>query len=60
MPVVERAKSGPHRWELDWCPTCKERMTFWFVSEHRTKCSQCSTEKEKDQGLGLDSSIFES
>jgi hypothetical protein len=61
MPVVEREKSGPHRWVIDWCPMCKERMTFWFVGENRMKCSQCASEKvkEQDRGLGLDSSIFE-
>lgn len=53
MILVEKSRTGSHRWENDWCPTCKERMTFWFVSETRTKCAQCATEKDKARGLGL-------
>jgi hypothetical protein len=53
MIVAERARTGAHRWENDWCPKCKERMTFWFVSETRTRCAMCATEKDKSRGLAL-------
>lgn len=53
MVVAERARTGAHRWENDWCPKCKERMTFWFVSETRTRCAMCATEKDKTRGLDL-------
>ncbi len=53
MVVAERARTGSHRWENDWCPKCKERLTFWFVAETRTKCAQCGLEEDKARGLGL-------
>jgi hypothetical protein len=53
MVVAERARTGAHRWENDWCPKCKLRMTFWFVSETRTRCAMCATEKDKTRGLDL-------
>ncbi len=53
MIVAERARTGSHRWENDWCPKCKERMTFWYVSETRTRCAMCAAEKDKSRGLGL-------
>ena len=51
MVTAEKARTGAHRWEFDWCPKCKQKTTFWFVAEARTKCAECATEKEK--GLGL-------
>lgn len=53
MVVAEKPKTGSFRWENDWCPKCRERTTFWFVREDRTKCSQCELEKDKGLGLGL-------
>ena len=53
MVVAARARTGSHKWENDWCPKCKERMTFWYVSETRTRCAMCANEKDKGLGLGL-------
>jgi hypothetical protein len=59
MVVVEKPKTGPHRWELDFCTKCRERTTFWFVAEDRTKCAECGLEKGRgglvrdDGGPGL-------
>jgi hypothetical protein len=58
MPIKEREKTGSHKWQNAWCPVCKERTTFWFVSESRMKCSQCEGEKDNTGGLHLDESMF--
>jgi hypothetical protein len=59
MVTKEKPKTGSHRWQNEWCPVCKERTTFWFVSEFRMRCAQCENEKDISGGLNLDSSIFE-
>jgi hypothetical protein len=51
MVAVERSRTGSHRWELDFCPKCRERTTFWYVDDSRTRCANCGVEKEKSRGL---------
>lgn len=53
MVVSEKAKTGPHKWELDFCPKCRERTTFWYVDELLARCANCGIEKSKSRGLDM-------
>ena len=59
MPEDREPRTTTLRWETAWCPKCKERTTFWLEAECVSRCSQCDMEVDRSQGLGLDSSIFQ-
>ena len=58
MPDASDARRGNLRWETAYCPRCKERTTFWLVSQGVSRCSHCDLEMDRSRGLDLDSSIF--
>lgn len=58
MPAENEPRTTSMRWETEWCPRCKERTTFWLVSDRVSRCAHCELERDRSRGLDLDSSIF--
>ncbi|MCK6478731.1 MAG: hypothetical protein L6R43_00885 [Planctomycetes bacterium] len=59
MPDGKDPRTTTLRWETAQCPKCKERTTFWLLSDRVSRCCQCDLEIDRSRGLGLDSSIFQ-
>ena len=47
------------RWETEVCPRCKERTTFWLVTDRISRCSQCNLEKDRGAGLCIDPAVLD-
>lgn len=61
--VTGEFKGGPSatgavKWETEYCPVCKARTTFYYLTDTRLCCMGCKYEIDRMRGLDLNSDIF--